>query len=64
MSEDNKIAVYETFVEDMIRTIEERMHELEGEQQDLFEAGRQMAYFEMMDIIRTRHRLIYDVLTD
>ena len=61
--EESKIAVYETFVEDMLKTLQSRLRELEGMKLDAFEQGRQLAYEEMMDIIKTRYQLIWDVLS-
>lgn len=65
MSDKDKIIEYELQIEDMLNTINERLSEF-GDIKDLseFEQGRQLAYTEMMDIIKTRHEMIIDVLSD
>ena len=62
MNDSEKIAVYETNIEDMLRAIQERMAELEGKKLDAFESGRQLAFTEMYEIIKTRYKVILEVL--
>lgn len=65
MSDREKVVEYELHIEDMLKAIQERIDEF-GSPHDLseFEQGRQTAYIEMMDIIKTRHQMILDVLSD
>ena len=65
MTIEEKIAQYEMHIEDMLCSIEERLEELNGKK-DLteFEQGRQLAFIEMMEIMKTRHRMILEVLED
>lgn len=62
MTDSEKIAVYETNIEDILRAIQERLNELDGKKLDAFESGRQLAFTEMFDIIKTRHKVILEVL--
>jgi hypothetical protein len=63
MSDQEKLQVYELHIEDMMNALNDRLAELNSTK-DLseFEQGRQCAYEEIMDIIRTRHKIIMDVL--
>ena len=63
MNDTEKVVEYELQIEDMLHALQERLEEF-GEAETLteFEQGRQEAYLEMMDIIRTRHQMILDVL--
>ena len=62
---DDRIAVYEANIEDMLRVIKGRLDELKGVQQlDTFEQGRHLAYTEMWEIIHTRHQINMEVLSD
>ena len=62
---DDRVAVYETNIEDMLCVIKERLDELNATQQlDAFEQGRQLAYTEMWEIIQTRHQIIMEVLSE
>ena len=65
MSDKEKIAAYEFNIGDMLVALRERLDEL-GDKKELseFEQGRQEAYIEMMDIIKTRHGIILDVLSE
>ena len=65
MSDQEKLQVYELHIEDMMNALNDRLAELNGAK-DLseFEQGRQCAYEEMMDIIKTRHKIIMEVLED
>ena len=62
MNDTEKIAVYETNIEDMLRVIQDRLDELEGKELDDFEKGRLLAFTEMYDIIKTRHKVILEIL--
>lgn len=62
MSGDNKVAVYETQIEDMLKALQESLEDLEGKELDDFELGRRLAFTEMFEIIKTRHKIILDVL--
>ena len=65
MTEKEKMVQYELQIEDMLHVLQERLDEF-GDSKDLteFEQGRQTAYLEMMDIIKTRHKMILDVLSE
>ena len=62
MTDSEKIAVYETGIEDMLHAIQDRLDELNSLELDDFERGRQLAFMEMLDIIKTRYSIIYEVL--
>lgn len=68
MERDNttveKVVEYELQIEDMLHTIQQRIAELESKKRDEFEDGRYLAYTEIMDIIRTLHKMIMDVIDD
>lgn len=64
MSSESKIAVYETHIEDMLKTLQESLEELDGKDLDDFELGRRLAFTEMFEIIKTRHQIILDVLKE
>lgn len=64
MSDKEKVIEYELQIEDMLHTIQQRMTELEGQKRNEFEDGRYLAYTEMMDIIKTRHKMIMDVISE
>ena len=62
---DDRIAVYEANIEDMLRVIKDRLDELNATQPlDTFDQGRQLAYTEMWEIIQTRHQIIMEVLSE
>lgn len=64
MNDKEKVIEYELQIEDMLKTLQERLDEFKGDSKKLseFEQGREMAYIEMMDIIKTRHQMILEVL--
>lgn len=64
MTDSEKVVEYELQIEDMLHTIQERLSEFNGKDLDEFEQGRQLAYTEMMDIIKTRHNMIMDVISE
>lgn len=65
MSDREKVVEYELHIEDMLKVIQERIDEFDSPNSlSEFEQGRQTAYLEMMDIIKTRHKMILEVLND
>ena len=63
MDDREKVIEYELQIEDMLCTIQDRLDEFEpGGLLTEFEQGRQTAYLEMMDIIRTRYQMVLEVL--
>ena len=65
MNDNEKVVAYEMHIEDMLNALIERLTEFEGMNElELFQQGRQLAYIEMMGIIRTRHSLILELLED
>ena len=65
MTDKEKVVEYELQIEDMLHVLQERMDEF-GDSKKLteFEQGRQTAYLEMWDIIKTRYKMILDVLSE
>lgn len=65
MTDNEKAVEYELHIEDMLKTLQERLAEF-GDAKDLseFEQGRQIAYTEILDIIETRHKMILSVLDE
>ena len=63
--DESAVGVYETFVRDMLQVFLSRYKELE-DTKDLsdFDKGRQLAYWEILDIIKTRKDIIADVLSE
>ena len=66
MNAEGKINTYEVYIEDMLRVFQERFNELDANYKNLseYEQGRWMAYYEILDIIRTRKDLIAEMLAD
>ena len=64
MSDKDKVIEYELQIEDMLHAIQDRIGELDGKKLDEFEEGRLLAYTEMMDIIKTRHKMIMEVISE
>jgi hypothetical protein len=64
MSDKDKVVEYELQIEDMLHAIQERISELDGEKLDEFQEGRLLAYTEIMDIIKTRHKMIHKVIEE
>ena len=63
MNDNEKVVAYEMHIEDMLNVLVERLAEFEGKNElDPFQQGRRLAYIEIMDIIRTRHGLILELL--
>lgn len=63
MTDKEKVVEYELQIEDMLHALQERLDEF-GNNLSEFEQGRQSAYTEMMDIIKTRHKMILEVLEE
>lgn len=64
-SDKEKVITYELHIEDMLHVLKERLSELnESTDLDEFQQGRQLAYEEMLDIIRTRHKIIWEMFED
>lgn len=65
MGDKEKVIQYELQIEDMLKTLQERLDEF-GNPKEIseFEQGRYTAYIEMMDIIKTRHEMIFDVINE
>lgn len=62
---DDRIAVYETFIRDMLNVFSERYDEVhKQENKSEFEQGREQAYWEVLDIINTRKEMISEILTE
>ena len=64
MSDKDKVIEYELQIEDMLHAIQERIGELEGKKLSEFEEGRLLAFTEMMDIIKTRHKMILKIIKE
>ena len=65
ISDQDKIIEYELQIEDMLHALQDRLAEFdETKNMDDFEKGRQLAYIEMMDIIKTRHKMIMEVIEE
>lgn len=65
MDDYQKVVAYEVHIEDLLKAITERLNELsEKEQLDDFQKGRQLAFWEVMDMIKTRHAMILDLIED
>ena len=63
LTDRDKVIEYELQIEDMLKTLTDRLSELnDSKTLDEFDQGRQLAYAEMLDIIQTRHQMILDVL--
>lgn len=65
MNAQEKVVAYEMHIEDMLNILIERLTEFEAmDKLKPFQQGRQLAYIEMIDIIKTRHGLILELLED
>ena len=65
MTDRDKVLEYEVHIENMLNVLQERLAEFgDGKGLSDFEQGRHLAYMEMMDIIKTRHQMILDVITE
>ena len=65
MTDRDKVLEYEVQIENMLHVLQERLAEF-GDEKGLsdFEQGRHLAYIEMMDIIKTRHSIILELIAD
>lgn len=62
---DESIAVYETFIRDMLNVFSERYDELhKQDRKSEFEQGREQAYWEVLDIINARKEMISEILSE
>ena len=64
MTAEEKVIEYELQIKDMLHAIQERLDEFAGMSLDDFELGRHLAYVEMMDIIKTRHQMILELIEE
>ena len=65
MDDYQKVVAYEVHIEDLLKAITERMNELSAQGQlDDFQKGRQLAFWEVMDMIKTRHAMILELIED
>lgn len=63
MTDKEKLIEYELQIEDILNAVTERLAEFSDEKKmSEFEQGRHLAYMEIMDIVKTRHSMILDVL--
>lgn len=62
---DDRIAVYETFIQNMLNVFSERYDEVhKQDSKSEFDQGREEAYWEVLDIINARKEMISDILTE
>ena len=65
MSDRDKVLEYEVHIENMLHVLQERLSEFgDGKGLSDFESGRHLAYLEMMDIIKTRHSIILELIAE
>ena len=64
MTAEEKCLEYEIQIKSMLKVIRERLDELEGVPLDDFDAGRRLAFTEVLEIIKTRHEIIWDMISD
>lgn len=65
MTDSEKILEYKVHIENMLHVLQERLAEFgDGKGLSEFEQGRQLAYWEIMDIIRTRHSIILELIAE
>lgn len=63
--DNQKIATYEVFIQDMLNVFKERYTELsQNKKLSEFQEGRKLAYWEILDIIKTRKNLISEMLEE
>ena len=65
-SDKEKVITYELHIEDMLRVFKVRFGELDANYKNLseYEQGRWMAYREILDIIKTRYQMIWEMFED
>lgn len=62
---DDRIAVYETFIRNMLNVFCERYDEVhKQDSKSEFDQGREEAYWEILDIIKTRKEMIFEILAE
>jgi|GEM_PF-5992229 len=61
--EEDKSGVYEMQIIDMLQAIQERYNESKPNESE-FENGRHEAFEEVIDIIKTRYSILWDILDD
>lgn len=59
--DNSKTAVWETQIIDMLQTIQKRYDEIDPNESE-FESGRQEAYQEVLEIIKTRYEMLLEVV--
>ena len=65
MDDREKVIEYEVHIENMLHVLQERLAEFgDGKGLSEFDQGRHLAYWEMMDIIKTRHSMILELIAD
>lgn len=65
MNDRDKVLHYEVHIKDMLHVLQERLAEFgDGKGLSEFEKGRQLAYWEMLDIIKTRHSMILELIAE
>lgn len=65
MEDREKVITYELHIEDMLHVLKERLAELNASTDlDEFQQGRQLAYIEILDVIKTRHQMIWEMFED
>ena len=65
MDDYQKVVAYEVHIEDLLKAIAERLAELSKQTQlDDFQKGRQLAFWEVMEMIKTRHSMILELIEE
>ena len=64
MTAEDKVIEYELQIRDMLYALQERLDEFAVKKLDDFELGRKLAYTEMLEIIKTRHQMILEILNE
>lgn len=65
MDDNERALAYELHISDMLMTLNERLNELESEENlSDFDKGRKLAYEEILDIIKTRHEILLETISD
>ena len=65
MNDREKVIEYELQIEDLLNAIKARIAEFPQDGTlDEFEDGRKCAYYEIMDMIENRYRMIHEVIAE
>ena len=64
MTAEDKVIEYELQIRDMLYALQERLDEFAVKKLDDFELGQKLAYTEILDIIKTRHQMILEILNE